>query len=327
MSLQPTLAPAHPFLDWPVVTDPAGWQAELVVLGIQHSEPYAHDSFPNDQSRAPDAIRARSKVFCYNTAHWDFDTGASPASGLPPRHIDIGNVGWSRADDYGDYSAAITERVRHFWRQRAQLIVLGGDHGVSNPVFDALDAVGESVHILHIDAHLDWRDEVGGIRRGYSNPLRRASENPAVSGMTQIGLRGIGSARSGELEDARAYGSRIFDAEQIHRDGMDPVLATIPENRAVYVTIDADGLDPTEMPAVRCRGLGQAAIGVLDLRGCFPETVLVLSDDEGNAMRAAKHHAVALRAVPGFLCVARFRDHFDQALGGVVRQVVLRVEL
>jgi agmatinase len=250
MSLQPTLAPAHPFLDWPVVTDPAGWQAELVVLGIQHSEPYAHDSFPNDQSRAPDAIRARSKVFCYNTAHWDFDTGASPASGLPPRHIDIGNVGWSRADDYGDYSAAITERVRHFWRQRAQLIVLGGDHGVSNPVFDALDAVGESVHILHIDAHLDWRDEVGGIRRGYSNPLRRASENPAVSGMTQIGLRGIGSARSGELEDARAYGSRIFDAEQIHRDGMDPVLATIPENRAVYVTIDADGLDPTEMPAV-----------------------------------------------------------------------------
>ena len=26
------------------------------VLGIRHSEPYAHDSFPNDQSRAPDAI-------------------------------------------------------------------------------------------------------------------------------------------------------------------------------------------------------------------------------------------------------------------------------
>lgn len=248
--LLPTNKPACPFLDWPVVTDPAGWQAELVVLGIQHSEPYAHDSFPNDQSRAPDAIRAQSKVFCYNAAHWDFDTGASLASVLPPRHIDIGNVGWSRAEEYGDYSAAITERVRHFWRQGAQLIVLGGDHGVSTPLFDAFDAVGEPVHILHIDAHLDWRDEVGGIRRGYSSPLRRASENRAVSGMTQIGMRGVGSARGGELEDARAYGSRIFDAEQIHRDGMDPVLASIPENRAVYVTIDADGLDPTEMPAV-----------------------------------------------------------------------------
>lgn len=249
-NLQPTIAPAHPFLDWPVVTDPAGWQADLAVLGIQHSEPYAHDSFPNDQAHAPDAIREASKVFCYNPAHWDFDTGAVTHEALPARRIDIGNVAWSGQGDYGVYSAAITERVRHFWRQGTQLIVLGGDHGVTIPVLDALDALGEPVHILHIDAHLDWRDEVGGIKRGYSNPLRRASENPAVSGMTQIGLRGVGSARRQEVEAARAYGSKLFDAEMIHRDGTDPVLATIPAGRAVYVTIDADGLDPTEMPAV-----------------------------------------------------------------------------
>jgi agmatinase len=237
-------------MDWPVVTDPAGWQADLAVLGVRHSEPYAHDSFPNDQARAPDAIREASKVFCYNAAHWDFDTGAVTAEALPARRMDIGDVGWSGKDDYAEYSAAITERVRHFWRQRAQLIVLGGDHGVTIPVLDALDAVGEPVHIVHVDAHLDWRDDVGGVKRGYSNPLRRASENPAVSGMTQIGMRGIGSARRQELEAARIYGSKLFTAEQVHRDGMEPVLATIPEGRAVYVTIDADGLDPTEMPAV-----------------------------------------------------------------------------
>jgi len=97
---------------------------------------------------------------------------------------------------------------------------------------------------------LDWREEVGGVRRGYSSPLQWASKNPAVSGMTQIGLRGIGSARSRELEAARAYGSKLFTAEQIHAEGMEPVLATIPGGRAVYLTIDADGLDPAEMPAV-----------------------------------------------------------------------------
>ncbi len=248
--LLPADAPSRPFMDFPVVTDPSGWNADLAVLGIRHSEPYAHDSFPNDQARAPDAIREASRVFCYNAAHWDFDTGAVTNEALPARRMDIGDVGWSGKDDYAEYSAAITERIRHFWRQRAQLIVLGGDHGVTIPVLDALDAVGEPVHILHVDAHLDWRDEVGGVKRGYSNPLRRASENPAVSGMTQIGMRGIGSARRQELEAARAYGSKLFTAEQIHRDGMEPVLATIPEARAVYVTIDADGLDPTEMPAV-----------------------------------------------------------------------------
>ncbi|MGE0226742.1 MAG: arginase family protein, partial [Acetobacteraceae bacterium] len=205
------------------MTDPSAWDADLAVLGIRHSEPYVHDSFPNDQARAPDAIREASKVFCYNAAHWDFDTGAVTAEALPARRMDIGNVGWSGKGDYGVYSAAITERVRHFWGQRAQLIVLGGDHGVTIPVLDAMDALGEPVHIFHVDAHLDWRDEVGGVKRGYSNPLRRASENPAVSGMTQIGMRGIGSARRQELEAARAYGSKLFTAEQIHRDGMAPV--------------------------------------------------------------------------------------------------------
>jgi agmatinase len=243
-----TIAPARPFLDWPVATDSSGWDAQVALLGIRHSEPYAHDSFPNDQARAPDAIRARSQSFCYDPAHWDFDVGTDLASNLPA-HVDMGDVAWD-GGDYGAYAAAITARVRHLWKRGAQLLVLGGDHGVTIPVLDALDAVGGPVHILHVDAHLDWREEVGGVRRGYSSPLQWASKVDAVSGMTQIGLRAIGSARRQEVAAARTFGSHLIGAEQIHAEGMDPVLATIPEGRAVYLTIDADGLDPTEMPAV-----------------------------------------------------------------------------
>jgi agmatinase len=250
MSLQPTETPARPFLDWPVVTDPARWQAEVAVLGIRHSEPYAHDRFPNDQSRAPDAIREKSQVFCYNPGHWDFDSSVDPASAIPARRMDIGDVSWSGKGDYGAYAAAITGRARHFFRQGAQLVVLGGDHGVTIPVLDALDAVGEPVHIFHVDAHLDWREDVQGVRRGYSSPLRWASRVKAVSGMTQVGLRGIGSARRQEVEAARSWGSHLVSAEEFHAHGADEVLATIPVGMPVYITIDADGLDPTEMPAV-----------------------------------------------------------------------------
>jgi agmatinase len=246
--LEPTANPVRPFLDWPVVTDPGRWNAKVALLGIRHSEPYAHDAFPNDQSRAPDAIRERSRSFCYDPAHWDFDVGTDLASNLPS-HIDIGDVGWD-GGDYGAYAAAIAERVRRLWRNGAQVIVLGGDHGVTIPVVDALDALGEAVHVLHVDAHLDWREEVGGVRRGYSSPLQWASKVPAVSGMTQIGLRAIGSARRQEVDAARSYGSHLVSAEEIHRGGIEAVLDTIPAGRAVYLTIDADGLDPTEMPAV-----------------------------------------------------------------------------
>jgi agmatinase len=248
MNLPPTTRPERPFLDWPVATESSGWNAKVALLGIRHSEPYGHDPFPNDQSKAPAAIRAMSQSFCYDPAHWDFDVGGDLASNLPS-HVDMGDVAFD-GGNYDAYAAGVTARVRHLWSRGAQLFVLGGDHGVTIPVVDALDAVGEPVHILHVDAHLDWREEVGGVRRGYSSPLQWASKVKAVSGMTQIGLRAIGSARAREVEAARAYGSQLFSAERIHAEGMDPVFATIPKDRPVYVTIDADGLDPSEAPAV-----------------------------------------------------------------------------
>ena len=248
MSLEPTLPPPHPFLDWPVVTDPAKWDAQLAIIGIPRGEPYPKDPIPNDQSRAPDAIRAHSKRFCYAPGNWDFDTGTDLASVLPAKHFDLGNVPW--IEPYDAYAAAISERVRHLWRQRAQIVILGGDHSITIPVLDALDAVGDPVHVLQIDAHLDWREAVDGVRRGYSSPLRWASTKASVSGITQVGLRAIGSARRQEVEAARAYGSHLITAERVHAEGIEPVLATIPKDRAVYITIDADGLDPADMPGV-----------------------------------------------------------------------------
>jgi agmatinase len=246
--LPPTAAPVRGFLDWPVATDSAEWSADVALIGIQDSEPYAHDPRPNDQTRAPDAIRLRSEQISYGRDQWDFDLNAPLAAALP-RCIDMGNVAWT-GGSYDDYSAAISARVRHLWKQGAQIFALGGDHGVTIPLLDALDAVGETVHVFHVDAHLDWRAEVGGVARGYSSPLRWASSKPQVTGMTQVGMRQTGSARRAEVEAARAYGSHLFSADELHEKGWEPVLATIPKGSAVYITIDADGMDPTEMPAV-----------------------------------------------------------------------------
>jgi agmatinase len=237
------------FLDWPVVTDAQTQDAHVAILGIPRSEPYPRDPQPNDQARAPDAIRSHSARFCYAVGNWDFDTGTDLASVLPPKHLDLGNADWNDGS-YDEFAASLTGRLRRLWRQRTQVVILGGDHGVTIPVLDGLDALGEPVHVLQIDAHLDWREHVEGVRRGYSSPLRWASTLPAVAGMTQVGLRAVGSARREEVEAARAYGSHLITAERFHAEGAGAVLATIPEGRAVYLTIDADGMDPAEMPGV-----------------------------------------------------------------------------
>ena len=244
----PTSAPTCPFLDWPVETDPSRWTADVALLGIQHSEHYPGDPRPNDQARAPDAVRLASPVISYGPDQWDFELGAARSAVLP-RCLDLGNVGWHDGS-YDDYASAITARLRQLLRQGTQVFIVGGDHGVTIPALDALDAVGEPVYVVHVDAHLDWREEVRGATRGYSSPLRWASRLPWIAGMTQIGMRAPGSARAGEVAAARAYGSRIFTADDVHAHGLGPVLDSIPSAASVYVTIDADGVDPTEMPGV-----------------------------------------------------------------------------
>jgi agmatinase len=86
--------------------------------------------------------------------------------------------------------------------------------------------------------------------------MRRASEMPWVTGMAQIGIRGAGSARAQEFEDARAYGSVIVGARDLHERGVAAALDQIPDGRRYYITFDADGLDPSLAPAVRSPAFG-----------------------------------------------------------------------
>jgi len=245
----PLVAPPRSFLDWTLQTDPSAWNADVALLGITHSEPYPRDAWPNDQTRAPDAVRLQSHQFSDGLNQWDFDLGCELACIAPPRRIDGGNLVWD-GGSYDEYAQRVTSIVRGLLARGTQLFVLGGDHGVTIPVLDALDAVGSPVYIVHIDAHLDWRADIDGVTRGYSSPLYWASRKPWIRGMTQLGLRGTGSARRSEVEAAKEYGASLFTAEQIHHAGFAGVLATIPAESSLYVTIDADGLDPTEAPGV-----------------------------------------------------------------------------
>jgi agmatinase len=79
---------------------------------------------------------------------------------------------------------------------------------------------------------------------------------PWIDKIVQIGLRGIGSARGPEVADARAYGADLISAYEMHDIGIDAVLDRIPDGGPYYLTIDADGIDPTIMPAVMAQTPG-----------------------------------------------------------------------
>ena len=80
--------------------------------------------------------------------------------------------------------------------------------------------------------------------------MRRASEMPWVKAMVQIGLRGIGSARRCEVDDALAFGSVFIRAREVHREGIDACMEKIPAADHYLIPIDADVFDTAIAPGV-----------------------------------------------------------------------------
>ncbi len=239
------------FFGFPLVTNLHNLDADIAILGIPYGMPYEPSAMVNDQSRAPDAIRQATSLsdIRYSKTHFDWDLGGPLFDDRDIKVVDCGNV---KADmiDHKEHYRCAEQAAGKVFGTNTILITLGGDHGISIPVMRALEVHGTPITLVHVDAHLDWRDEVNGERKGYSSPIRRASEMPWIDKIVQIGMRGIGSARTDEVKDALAYGSNIISAYDMHDVGMDAVLDRIPGNGPYYLTIDADGIDPTIMPGV-----------------------------------------------------------------------------
>jgi agmatinase len=196
----------------------------------------------------PAAMRQASGRIIRGLERYDFDLGGALYDGKPIRAIDCGDIRTDIKDPRGHLQRA-EQVVRTLLAAGALPIVLGGDHAVSIPVLRAYSH-GGPITLVQIDQHLDWRDEVDGVRDGLSSPMRRASEMPHVAAMFQIGLRATGSARQEEVDAAKAYGAQLISAYELHDAGVDAILGRIPDGGRYYITIDMDGLDCTLAPAV-----------------------------------------------------------------------------
>ena len=251
----PPGGPTRSFIDLPIATDLEGLEADIAVLGIPFGLPYSPEEMANDQSRAPDALRAASRFTSDTRSSFDWDLNGTLFDGRDVVALDCGNVTADPADHREHYRRA-EAAARLLFQSGATLISIGGDHGVSIPVLRALEGIAGGITLVQVDAHMDWRDEAFGEREGFRSPIRRASEMPWIDRIVQIGIRGYGSLATEEIEEARGYGSDIITAYELDDIGMDAVLDRIPDGGPFYLTIDADGMDPSIMPAVMAQAPG-----------------------------------------------------------------------
>lgn len=276
----------------------------VAVIGAAAASPYQPGQ-PSHAAAAPAALRAASMRFAPQLAQFDFDLdGVLCPSGGAADLVDCGDIATDPADPAGN-RGRITAAIRDILAAGAAPLVLGGDDSVPIPVFQALHGLGP-VTVLQIDAHVDWGDVIQGNPFGYGSTMRRTADLPWITGMVQVGLRGLGSGTADQLHDARAWGSRLITARTVRQGGVNQVLAHIPDGAQVFASIDCDGLDPSVMPAVNMPTPGglfyddvvallQGVAGKARLIGCnLVEFVPRLDRDGLAALLAARLAAVAM---------------------------------
>lgn len=194
----------------------------------------------------PRAIREASTLFSFGHAGaYDHEDGVTYL-GPGARIVDMGDADIVHTDTEQSH-ANIEAGVRAILSRGALPVVLGGDHSINIPCVRAFAGQGP-IHIVQIDAHLDFVDERHGVRHGHGNPMRRAAEQDHVTGLTQLGIRNVSSTAREGYEDAARMGSDILSVRQMRALGTEAVLARIPADVDIYLTIDIDGFDPSIAP-------------------------------------------------------------------------------
>ncbi len=236
------------FHDFPIVNDLDNFKADIAIIGIPFGDPYSMGEASNDQSNAPTHIRRFCERALRGLDRFDFDIGGKLLNDQDIKVVDCGDVIGEAKDVSGNHLRS-EQAVRKILNAGALPIILGGDHAIPIPVFRALENSGP-ITLIQVDAHIDWRDTFHGVTQGLSSVIRRASEMNHINEIYQIGLRSAGSARVEEVEAALNYGANLISDMELQDVGMQEILDRIPDKQNYYLTIDADGVDPTIMPAV-----------------------------------------------------------------------------
>ena len=125
-------------------------------------------------------------------------------------------------------------------------ITLGAEHTITLGVAKALKKSTPDFHLLQIDAHSDLRASYHGNKYSHASVMARVHELGVP--LTQIGIRAQCIEESEHIKKSKDI--HTFYAHQVRNNAnwAKDALKTLGKN--VYISIDADGFDPSIVPAV-----------------------------------------------------------------------------
>ncbi len=115
-------------------------------------------------------------------------------------------------------------------------LLIGGEHLVTLGSFRAVQKKYPDVHIIHLDAHADLREDYLGARLSHACVIRRCHDIIGDGRIHQFCIR------SGEREEFR-FAVKHTDMHKFSLEGLSETMTEIGD-KPIYFTIDLDCLDP-----------------------------------------------------------------------------------
>jgi len=141
---------------------------------------------------------------------------------------------------------SIYEKVKKLLEDEKFIVMLGGEHSITQGLVKAVSEKFKNLSVLQIDAHSDLREEYDFTKYSHACVMKRIWDMKIP--VVQVGIR---STSEEEQETLKKNGKNIFFAKDIVNSKTDKwaddVAARLTPN--VFITIDVDGFDPSIMPS------------------------------------------------------------------------------
>ncbi len=210
--------------------------SRIVVLPV----PYEHTvSYGGGTRRGPRAILEASRYVEY----YDEELGSELCARVGVATLPPLPLGASKDEKA---ILRITEAVREVLADEKFVVVLGGEHTISQAPIRAHQERYPDLSVIQFDAHADLREAYEGNRFSHACVMARVCEFLDPARVVQVGIRALSSE---EAQVIRRSGITTLFAHDIRTTGdwMSSVLPKLTEH--VYVTFDVDAFDPPTMPS------------------------------------------------------------------------------
>ncbi len=207
---------------------------------VIQSVPYEYtSSYLEGSAKGPAAIIEASKYVEFYDEELDTETvRTAPIATLEALDF-TGKVD----KDAVDYICAETEKLLDLGKV---VVSLGAEHTVTYGFVQAYAKKYDNLTVLQVDAHSDLRESYHGNIYSHASVMARVKDMGLT--LCQAGIRAQCIEEATEIKNNPKI--HTFYAHQIRNNSnwVNEIVSNMSEN--VYITIDADGFDPSIMPAV-----------------------------------------------------------------------------